>query len=108
MEKNNAKRKVELKGTFHEVWQNLSGKSIELKTDIGTEFVAKAKFAKRGFLATQVLSFLKNDENGKLKECSRCYSGDWGHYFNHLGKQGQRIGMYLKAVDLLEHKMLLP
>ena len=101
MEKNLAKRKVELTRTFDQVWKSLCGKSVELKTDTGTEFVAKAKFAKRGSLTTEVLVFLKNDGNGKLKECSRCYPENWGCYFNHLGKQGQRIGMYAKTVDRL-------
>jgi hypothetical protein len=102
MEKNTTqKRTIELTRSFNEVWQSLCGKSVELKTDIGTEFVAKAKFAKRGSLTTDVLIFLKNVGNGTLKECSRCYSGDWGYYFNHLGKQGQRIGMYARTVDRL-------
>jgi len=48
----------------------------------------------------EVLAFLKDDDsNGKFKECSICYSDNWDHYFNHLGRKGQRIGMYCKAVD---------
>jgi hypothetical protein len=47
------------------------------------------------------LVFLRNVGNGKLKESSRCYSEDWRCYFNHLGEDGQRIGMFCKAVDLL-------
>jgi hypothetical protein len=102
MEKNIPQRKVELTRTFTEVWQSLSGRNIELKTAAGTPFVAKAKFAKRRDCpATEVLVFLRYVGNGKLKECSRCYSEDWGHYFNHLGKDGQRIGMFCRTVDFL-------
>lgn len=95
---------VELKRTFNEVWRSLSGKSVELKTDAGTPFVARAKFARRhGSSANEkALVFLRNAGNGKLLESSRCYSEDWGYYFNHLGKQGQRIGMFCRAVDFLE------
>jgi hypothetical protein len=92
---------VELTRTFDEVWESLCSKSVELKTDAGTPFVARAKMARRkGSLTTEeVLVFLRNTGTGKLKECSRCYMGDWGYYFNHLGKDGQRVGMYTKAVD---------
>lgn len=103
MEKHNTQRRmVELTRNFKKVWKNIYGKSVELQTDVGTPFVAKAKFAKRrGSSARQVLVFLRNTGTGKLRECSRCYSEDWGYYFNHLGKEGQRIGMYCMAVDFL-------
>jgi hypothetical protein len=104
MEKNNPqRRRVELAKSFDEAWDNICNKNIELETDAGTPFVVKAKLArKRGSSTTEeVLVFLRNDENGKLKECSRCYSEDWGYYFNHLGNDGQRIGMFCRAVDLL-------
>jgi hypothetical protein len=104
MEKNTAQRRmVELTRSFNEVWANLCGKSLELKTSENTPFIAKGKLARRrGSLAIQeVLVFLKNYGNGKFKECSRCYQSDWGRYYNCLGKDGQRVGMYLKAVDLL-------
>jgi hypothetical protein len=101
MEKNiTQKRTVELTKSFNEVWESLCGKSVELKTDAGTPFVAKAKRARRrGSSLTEVLVFLRNDGNGKSKECSRCYLEDWGCYFNHLGREGQRIGMYCRALD---------
>jgi hypothetical protein len=103
MDKNNTqKRMVELTRSFDEVWQSLCGISVELETDAGTPFIARAKFARRrDSSTTEVLVFLRNDGNGKLKECSRCYMEDWGYYFNHLGKEGQRVGMYTKAVDFL-------
>jgi hypothetical protein len=103
MEKSiNQRRMVELIKSFEEVWESLCGRNIELETDAGTPFVAKAKFAKRrNCPAIEVLVFLRNAGNGKLKECSRCYSEDWGYYFNHLGKEGQRIGMFCKAIDFL-------
>ena len=97
------KRTVELTRTFDEVWQSLCGRTVELKTSEDTPFKAKAKLARRrgSSVKEEVLVFLKNDENGKVKECSRCYSEDWGYYFNHLGRQGQRVGMYTKSVDQL-------
>ena len=106
MEKsNNQKRKVELTRTFNEAWQNLCGRTLELKTSEDTPFVAKARLARRrgSLVKEEVLVFLKNYRNGKLKECSRCYSEDWGHYFNNFGKEGQRVGMYCRAVDLLRY-----
>jgi hypothetical protein len=100
--KNTPRRSIKLAKNFHEAWQSLCRKSVELETDAGTPFVARAKFARRrDSSTTEVLVFLRNDGDGKLKECSRCYMEDWGYYFNHLGKDGQRVGMYLKAVDLL-------
>jgi hypothetical protein len=104
MEKQEQKRTVELVNSFKAVWRNLSGRDIELETENQrTPFVAKAKTAKRRGSSTteEVLVFLRSGENGKLKECSRCYSKDWGFYFNHLGKDGQRIGMFCRAVDFL-------
>jgi hypothetical protein len=100
MEKNIAERRVELARTFSEVWESLCGKSVDLRTDSGTPFIAKARMARRrGSSLTEVLVFQRANENGELIECSRCYSEDWGYYFNHLGKQGQRVGMYCKTVD---------
>jgi hypothetical protein len=104
MEKNATQRRmVELTRSFNEVWQSLCGKSVELETEVGTPFMARAETARRhgSCTAEEVLVFLRNDEKGKLKECSRCYSEDWEYYFNHLGKNGQRIGMFCRAVDLL-------
>ena len=104
MEKKEQKRTVELVNSFETIWNNVSGRSFKLQTEeLSTPFVVKALMAKRrGFsILEEVLVFLKNDGNGKLKECSRCYSEDWGCYFNHLGRDGQRIGMYCKAVDLM-------
>ena len=101
MEKNLAQRRmVELSRTFNEVWKNLCGKSVKRKTDAGTPFVAAARMARRrGSSVTEVLVFQRTNENGELIECSRCYSENWGQYFNDLGKEGQRIGMYCKTVD---------
>ncbi|MBN1357297.1 hypothetical protein JW988_00855 [Candidatus Bathyarchaeota archaeon] len=102
MEKSNTKRRVvELTRTFNEVWESLCGKTADLKTSADTPFTVRAKMARKkgSFTAEKVLAFMKNVGSGKLKECSRCYSEDWGYYFNHLGVQGQRIGMYLKALD---------
>jgi hypothetical protein len=101
MEKNIATRKVELTGTFNEVWQSLCGRSVELETDAGTPFIAKAKFAKRRGSSTlaEVLVFLRKDGD-RLIECSRCYAANWGFYFNNLGV-GQRIGMFCRAIDFL-------
>jgi len=100
MEKNNTQRRaIELARTFDEVWASLLGKSIKLKTDAGTVFVARAKMAKRGGSSTleEVLLFLRED-GSKLIECSRCYAANWGFYFNNLGV-GQRIGMFSAALD---------
>jgi len=101
MEKNNIQRRVELTKSFNEVWESLCGRTVELKTSEDTPFVAKARMARRrgSLVSEEVLVFLRNDGNGKLKECSRCYLEDWGYYFNHLGKDGQRIGMYTRSVD---------
>jgi hypothetical protein len=104
VEKNITQRRmVELKRTFNEVWESLCGKSVELKTDAGTPFVARAKIARRRGSSTNVkaLLFLRNAGNGKLNESSRCYVKDWGYYFNHLGKNGQRIGMFCRTIDLI-------
>ena len=92
---------VELTRTFNEVWANLSGKSLELKTSEDTPFVAKARIAKRrgSSVSEEVLVFLRKD-GSKLVECSRCYAANWGFYFNDLGV-GQRIGMFCKAIDFL-------
>ena len=97
-------RTVELENSFETVWNSISGKAIELVTEHErTPFVVKAKMAKRrgSSIVQRVLVFLKNDGSCRLKECSRCYMEDWGYYFNHLGKDGQRVGMYTKAVDFL-------
>jgi hypothetical protein len=97
-------RTVWLENSFETVWNSISGKAIEFETEeLRTPFVVKAKMAKRrgSPIVQRVLIFLKNDGSCRLKECSRCYIDDWGYYFNHLGKDGQRVGMYLKAVDLL-------
>jgi hypothetical protein len=103
MEKTNIQRRVELTKSFNEVWESLCGKTLELKTSEDTPFTAKAKLARRrgSCVKEEVLVFLRNYGNGMLKECSRCYSEDWGYYYNHLGKNGQRVGMYTKAVDFL-------
>jgi len=94
---------VELVNSFEDIWINLCGKTLELKTSEDTPFIARARLARRrgSSVSEEVLVFLRNDGNGKLKECSRCYSEDWGYYFNHLGKDGQRVGMYTKSVDFL-------
>jgi hypothetical protein len=100
MEKNLAQRRmVELTKSFDEVWESLCGKSVELETDVGTPFVARAKMAKRRGSLTleEVLVFLRKD-GSKLVECSRCYDANWGFYFNNLGV-GQRIGMFCSALD---------
>ena len=104
MEKNiTGKRMVELRNSFEDVWKSICEKNIELETDSGTPFVARAVMAKRRGSSDleEALVFLKNDVNGKLKECSRCYQFDWGRYFNSLGREGQRIGMYCKVVDFV-------
>jgi hypothetical protein len=95
-------RTVELANSFETVWNSISGKAIEFETEeLRTPFVVKAKMAKRrgSPIVQRVLIFLKNDGSCRLKECSRCYIDDWGYYFNHLGREGQRIGMYCKALD---------
>lgn len=104
MEKENIGRMVELVNDFENVWKNLSGREngVELVTDeLKTRFITKAVTAKRSTskAAVEVLVFLRIDSNGKLKECSRCYASDWRFYFNHLGTEGQRIGMYCTALD---------
>ena len=104
MEKNNTGRRiVELRNSFEDVWKSVFGKNVELETEeLRTPFVVKAKMARRrGSLSTEKVLVFLNTGNGKLKECSRCYPEDWGYYFNHLGKEGQRIGMFCKAIDLL-------
>ena len=104
MEKNKSEmRKVELANSFKDVWVNMCGKIVELKTSEDTPFITKALMAKRRGSPNleEVLAFLRNNGSGKLKECSRCYADDWGFYFNHLGREGQRIGMYCKALDVL-------
>jgi hypothetical protein len=105
MEKNTTQRRiVGLANSFETVWNSISGKAVELETEeLKTRFVVKAFMAKRRGSSDleEVLVFLKNDGSGKLKECSRCYEDDWGWYFNNLGREGQRIGMYCKAVDFL-------
>jgi hypothetical protein len=104
MEKNiTGKRMVEIRNSFEHVWKSICEKNIELETDSGTPFVARAVMAKRRGSSDleEALVFLKNDVNGKLKECSRCYQFDWGRYFNSLGREGQRIGMYCKVVDFV-------
>ncbi len=97
-----SKRKVNLNNSFEGVWTSLFriGKDVELITEgFGTAFVVRACMAKRSDVESEVLLFLRRDETGKVKECSRCYAKDWGFYFNHLGSEGQRIGMYCKAID---------
>jgi hypothetical protein len=95
---------VELENYFEGVWASLwrIGKDVALETDeLKTPFVVRARMAKRigSDESEEVLVFLRSDASGRLKECSRCYCGDWGFYFNHLGTDGQRIGMYCKAID---------
>ena len=104
MEKNTTQRLiVELTKSFSEVWKSLYGQTVELKTSENTPFIARARLARRrgSSVSEEVLVFLINAGTGKLIESSRCYSEDWGFYFNHLGKNGQRIGMFCKAVDFL-------
>jgi len=75
-----------------------------LETSEDTLFIARARLARRrvSSVSEKVMVFLKKDGCDRLKECSRCYVEDWVYYFNHLGREGQRIGMYCKAVDFLE------
>ena len=94
---------VWLNNKFEIIWESLSKveNGVELETgEYKTRFIAKAVMAKRnGKVAVQALVFLKSCENGKLKECSRCYAPMIGCYFNHFGTDGQRIGLYLKSLD---------
>jgi hypothetical protein len=95
---------VELENHFDGVWASLMriGKDVALETEeLKTPFVVRAKMAKRAgsTKSEEVLVFLRSDSTGRLKECSRCYSDDWSFYFNHLGTDGQRIGMYCKVID---------
>jgi hypothetical protein len=92
---------VELENYFIGIWASLwrIGKDVELQTNSKTDFVVRASKSKRKGVTQEVIVFLRKDVNGEMKECSRCYSNDWGFYFNHLGVIGQRIGMYAKAVD---------
>jgi hypothetical protein len=102
VEKSSNERTVKLEKSFETVWNSVSGKAIELETEeLRTPFVVKAKMAKKrgSSFHEEVLVFLRNDGSSKLKECSRCYADDWGYYFNNLGIDGQRVGMYCKAVD---------
>ena len=96
-------KSVWLSNNFAVVWESLSKivRGVDLETgEYKTKFTAKAGVAKRtGRAAMPVLVFLKSYSNGKLKECSRCYAEDWGFYFNHLGTDGQRIGMYCTVLD---------
>ena len=100
------KKMVELENYFERVWAGLwkNGKDVVLETDeLKTPFVVRARMAERlnsgSKIFEEVLIFLKSEPTGKLKECSRCYAEDWGFYFNHFGTEGQRIGMYCKAID---------
>jgi hypothetical protein len=92
---------VELEFCFEGVWASLwrIGKDIELQTNSKTSFIVRASKSKRKGITQEVIVFLRKDVNGEMKECSRCYAADWGFYFNHLGAEGQRIGMYSKAID---------
>jgi hypothetical protein len=96
-------KSVWLKNKFEVVWESLSKRDtgVELETgEVKTKFTAKAVLARStGKIGVSALVFMKSDSNGKLKECSRCYLEDWGFYFNHLGTEGQRIGMYCLATD---------
>jgi hypothetical protein len=98
------KKMVELENYFVGVWASLwrIGKDVVLETEeLKTPFVVRARMAERAGSDEfeEVLVFLRSDVSGKMKECSRCYAGDWGFYFNHLGEDGQRIGMYCKVID---------
>jgi hypothetical protein len=98
----NGERMVELRNSFEDIWKSACGKNVESETEkLRTPFIVKALMAKRigSSGPEEVLVFLKNDGSERLKKCSRCYMDDWGYYFNHLGQQGQRIGMHCKAVD---------
>jgi hypothetical protein len=92
---------IELDNYFEGVWAILwrIGKDIELQTNSKTDFIVRASMAKRKGVTQEVIIFLRKDVCGEMKECSRCYAADWGFYFNHLGAEGQRIGMYSKAID---------
>jgi hypothetical protein len=96
-------RMVELENLFEEVWNRLSMvESVELETlRRKTSFVARASMATRfgSGEPEKVLLFLKDDGDGRLKECSRCYAYCWWNYMNCLGREGQRIGMYCRAID---------
>jgi hypothetical protein len=103
MEKAKVWKSVMLQNKFESVWKSLSEieNGVSLETgEYKTRFVAKAVMPKRnGKSIVEALVFMKTNENGKLKECSRCYVEDWSFYFNHFGVEGQRIGMYCLAVD---------
>jgi hypothetical protein len=97
-------KSVELENYFEGVWASLwrIGKGVALTTEGSrAPFIVRAKLAKRDCFAEleEVLVFFRTNSLGELKECSRCYVSDWGCYFNHLGSEGQRIGMYCKAID---------
>ncbi|MCW3999899.1 MAG: hypothetical protein NWE93_06645 [Candidatus Bathyarchaeota archaeon] len=104
MEKTRIERVVELENDFQTVWTILwkVGTGVDLETEEGKKsFVARAKHARRVGCSEDVavLVFFKRKSDGEVKECSRCYSTDWGLYFNSFGVAGQRIGMYTKVVD---------
>jgi len=88
---------------FSKVLLRLKPNSFDVATDSLSNYNTTLPFLVIAFACAQaqreVLVFLKNDGSERLKERSRCYMDDWGYYFNHLGQQGQRIGMHCKAVD---------
>jgi hypothetical protein len=99
-----SQRKVSLENSFKDVFASL----FRMKNDtaliteaFATPFIVRATMAKQAGTteAQEVLVFFRFSESGRLVECSRCYATDWGFYFNHLGTEGQRIGMYCRAVD---------
>ena len=97
-------KSVELDNYFEGVWASLwrIGQDVALAAEGSkTPFTVRAKLATRACSveSEEVLVFFRINSVGELKECSRCYASDWGYYFNHLGSEGQRIGMYCKAVD---------
>ena len=89
MEKARTEKVVDLENDFQKVWNSLwkVGRGVDLETEAKKSFVARAKHARRiGSVEDEaVLVFFKRLNDGELKECSRCYSADWGLYFNSFG-----------------------
>lgn len=84
---------IALEQGFDTVYDWLAGSEpLELVTEAGTSFTAKARVVAKGkHLGERVILFLRHGS-----ESARCYACCWNHYYNC---NRTRIGMYCKAVD---------
>jgi hypothetical protein len=83
---------IDVGHSFRTVSAWLGSEETKLRTNVNTEFSARAAIAQRGSHAGEAtIRFFQ-----KGREFARAYDCCWGHYYNC---NRTRIGMYCQALD---------